>query len=535
MSPTEKLIWLYRKGGSGGGGVEKTVKSALVHITDALAKPAKKLVAEINPVQDLHGQDAPYPAGGGVNKLDLDNAVIYGSNYMYGLTGSKNTTTQTVTVSGTPTWGGSGGHQFRLLSETGLYTADRHAKLFIVSKSANITEAYVTELTSSDYISINVATSDTAEINLVIQIVVYEGSTAPTSWSPYSNICPITGFTGCNVYDDPKYGGTITWNQLFDTTGTSAQDGITAEYDSENNAIKITNNSRTSNYSTGSTRTDLVDSSELVYLHKYYCTFYPETTGVVAIYGNLVNEYINDKITTLVSNVAIKLRVTKDYDFVTDHPIGDVTEVQFNCFDLTEMFGSGNEPSTVDEFKALFPNDYYAYNSGTETTVSAVSGLPYSTYSVTFPDAAGTVYGGTLTNQGSEWKLRVTDAFWTKNTSAMDNSEDYPGWRDAGIKMIIGENPSSTVLTVIGNIGEQFSVNVIGSNDILFLSKGTYGKTQTEWKALAIDVQFVVPLATPIEYTLSYSQVVTLLSGENNLWHSANGETEVTYLARSTE
>ena len=33
-------------------------------------------------------------------------------------------------------------------------------------------------------------------------------------------------------------------------------------------------------------------------------------------------------------------------------------------FDLTQMFGSGNEPSTVEEFEAMFPNDYYPYNGG---------------------------------------------------------------------------------------------------------------------------------------------------------------------------
>ena len=31
-------------------------------------------------------------------------------------------------------------------------------------------------------------------------------------------------------------------------------------------------------------------------------------------------------------------------------------------FDLTEMFGPGNEPSTVDEFKAKFPNELYDYS-----------------------------------------------------------------------------------------------------------------------------------------------------------------------------
>lgn len=33
-------------------------------------------------------------------------------------------------------------------------------------------------------------------------------------------------------------------------------------------------------------------------------------------------------------------------------------------FDLTLMFGAGNEPSTIEEFEALFPADYYDYNAG---------------------------------------------------------------------------------------------------------------------------------------------------------------------------
>lgn len=32
--------------------------------------------------------------------------------------------------------------------------------------------------------------------------------------------------------------------------------------------------------------------------------------------------------------------------------------------DLTELFGAGKEPSTVEEFRAMFPLDYYAYNEG---------------------------------------------------------------------------------------------------------------------------------------------------------------------------
>lgn len=35
-----------------------------------------------------------------------------------------------------------------------------------------------------------------------------------------------------------------------------------------------------------------------------------------------------------------------------------------NIFDLTQMFGAGNEPSTPEEFEAMFPGDYYPYNAG---------------------------------------------------------------------------------------------------------------------------------------------------------------------------
>ena len=46
---------------------------------------------------------------------------------------------------------------------------------------------------------------------------------------------------------------------------------------------------------------------------------------------------------------------------------GNSVKVTFSnrqIFDLTAMFGTGNEPSTVEEFEAMFPADYYPYNAG---------------------------------------------------------------------------------------------------------------------------------------------------------------------------
>lgn len=37
---------------------------------------------------------------------------------------------------------------------------------------------------------------------------------------------------------------------------------------------------------------------------------------------------------------------------------------QSQLYNLTQMFGSGNEPSTPEEFETMFPADYYPYNAG---------------------------------------------------------------------------------------------------------------------------------------------------------------------------
>lgn len=62
-------------------------------------------------------------------------------------------------------------------------------------------------------------------------------------------------------------------------------------------------------------------------------------------------------------------------------------------FDLTAMFGSGNEPTTVEEFEAMFPAEYYPYNAaeiisaGTESVVEQGANLCDPTiFSTAYPD-----------------------------------------------------------------------------------------------------------------------------------------------------
>ena len=52
------------------------------------------------------------------------------------------------------------------------------------------------------------------------------------------------------------------------------------------------------------------------------------------------------------------------FDGVNPTVLGGVSCSNFQLFDLTRMFGPDNGPSTVEEFEAMFPADYYPYNEG---------------------------------------------------------------------------------------------------------------------------------------------------------------------------
>lgn len=49
----------------------------------------------------------------------------------------------------------------------------------------------------------------------------------------------------------------------------------------------------------------------------------------------------------------------------------NIQDLIINVINLTQMFGVGNEPATVEEFKAMFPLDYYAYNTGELISLNA--------------------------------------------------------------------------------------------------------------------------------------------------------------------
>lgn len=84
--------------------------------------------------------------------------------------------------------------------------------------------------------------------------------------------------------------------------------------------------------------------------------------------------------TMSISNIAVGktfivkgiVQAPNNFNEIEDYTIGDDTSglsvkcnTWKNIIDLTQMYGSGNEPSTVAEFEAMFTEDYYQYNEGT--------------------------------------------------------------------------------------------------------------------------------------------------------------------------
>ena len=133
----------------------------------------------------------------------------------------------------------------------------------------------------------------------------------------------------------------------------------------------------------------------------------------------------------------------------------DLTYSNINIFDLTEMFGAGNEPATVDEFKALFPLDYYAYNAGEIVYSSATSVSSYSanlyTEGLPFPVIGGLDYAidgvsaANIVEKDAAGNVIKTTAYSALGTVySLDNSA-HSGYANSSIKGITLDNKTYSV------------------------------------------------------------------------------------------
>lgn len=167
--------------------------------------PFDKCVVQIKPVQDLHGYDNPWPAGGGKNKFTQEGETE--NSYLL-------STGETTSYNGWTT------SDYILVLPNTQYTFNPN------SSEGNSAKAcyYDQNKTFISYINSGPNTFTTPancefmrfsyrEESTNIQLEL--GSTA-TAYEPYSNICPITGWTMVNVYQAGENMGDVrTYRIIF--------------------------------------------------------------------------------------------------------------------------------------------------------------------------------------------------------------------------------------------------------------------------------------------------------------------------------
>ena len=124
--------------------------------------------------------------------------------------------------------------------------------------------------------------------------------------------------------------------------------------------------------------------------------------------------------------------------------------------DLTQMFGAGNEPNTVEEFEMLFPLPYYSYNPGELVSLTA-SGIK--------------TIGRNLWDE--EW-IATSSTIENKNPISVKPNTKYYIYSKFTNGFIIREVSSSGVVTTPTGYG-QSSREFITSSDTVYLLFSTFG------------------------------------------------------------
>ena len=192
--------------------------AALAHFTESVRNKLLYLLVDMEPIQDLHGYANPWPAGGGVNKLPPMVDGTYEGN------GVKAVVVNGVaTLSGTAT---ASGNAFIIpLAESFTVPSGCYYHLGNSVANTSLSPSLENGNNTRENVSYSCALANriTAELSskvgqtytrirfYIANGVTISGTYAPMmcldntarDFSPYSNICPISGRTRLSVYVGP--------------------------------------------------------------------------------------------------------------------------------------------------------------------------------------------------------------------------------------------------------------------------------------------------------------------------------------------
>lgn len=468
--------------------------------------PVKDLTINIEPAQDLHGYDNPWPAGGGKNKL-VPQVVNYQNQ---GVTITQDGYNAKIVVNN------ASGYPF---TRFGIIPASFPPGTYYLTTDKTITgvavrvyDRTVTPAQSIDNgnrvftisedhneLSVEVAITSTTIVNGTYFIAVCISD--ENAFSPYSNICPITGWTGCN-------GGVAKTNLIpFPYVNSTTPYGTI----NDDGTIDI----------------DTSTSGGAKYIWLYGSANSP------------IPEWIKPNTTYTVSGQITSTKLQVIF-YGTNAAVFQTTAAQ-----VPLTFTTPTDFSQYTGFAiAIQLMNNYSQSGKAKPMLqlgsSASEFEPYqgNTFSVEFPSSAGTVYGGTLDVttglltvdrkiveiQTLDWYYDSSNALFTVDISDMKSGYSY----------------SSTITKTIcscykykGNVRGWSSMysGEFGIANKNFRIKDTRYNTASAFKSALSGETILYELDTPVTYQLTPIEVKTLL-GYNNIW-ADTGDSTVEYRANT--
>ena len=474
--------------------------------------PLKSLKVGFEPVQDLHGYDNPWPAGGGKNKANITAETIRKPTwYDGGWSGVSLNDKHGITQTRGYQQGGAGGLHIENLS-AGTYTFSMtflgetpQCMLYssCIDENGNSTTIVPNRAMSKNgtrHMYTFVVPEGTIDIcfrptiwsasgSYDLEDVQLESGSTATAWTPYSNICPITGWTGMTVK--------CTGENLITCNGTSETvNGVTFEHDG--NSVHISGANTSGKVVRHTFSTDLVYKQGLV------------LTGVPGmkpdgLYGT-----------------TSAVRPDPGYKNA------DVVKGKYYDSDIAQLYSW-----------RVYINADYDGTPFTYTPIVANGAL----YIVDWADEAGTVYGGTLDVVTGQLVVdRATVDMGTLNwrNTNFNKQTGFAAYNLNGGKSITGYNGiMEKAVCSIYSIGSNGSMTEASSN--MLAAVGAYYTSgcnvyvrdsrftdAATFKSAMSGVQLVYELATPITYHLTPQQVLSLV-GTNTIFSDTNGGCDATY------
>lgn len=493
-----------------------TAKADIVSITDAQDIPAEDVKADIEPIQDLHGYEYPWVGGAGKNLLPMTVDGIKSANtsgtwsgnvYTYNgvtfelLTDSANNVTE-VQVNGTSSAltlfdvGGlsklenntsyianNGGVATNTNYRAYLQVYDDSGKFNIAGSGTSF--IYDTSTMTNYRVKIRVD-SGASPSNVTFRPMIRLATVTDPTFAPYSNICPISGYTKCEVtrtgvnqWDEEVASGYYNANGEF-VAGTNV---------ASKNLIPCVGN--TAYYFYGGTNTN----------SQYRLCFYD---------------------------------INQDFiERTTDSYVGTSFTTPINARYMTFYM-------ELSPYGTTYNNDISVNYPSTITSYQAYQGQTYTVSFVDSQDASMTVYSGTL--DVTTGVLVVDKAMvdlgactWEYNSSgqgtmqsqSINTSIKKPSTFNDKIGLL-----SSAYVNLTGNqaYGGTIGIACIPNGNI-WVHDPRYTDA-TAFKTAMDGVQLVYELATPQTYNLTPTQIDMLLN--YNVVSASTGAIQVKYQPANT-